>query len=84
VRPTGALVATVTLALGSAAALPAAGVVVRGRDFARLLPPAGAPVEPYRNAGYEMTFAEGGVVVRVDLAPLASVAPSARRPTTCR
>jgi len=71
-------VARLLLLLALAAAGPLAaetGRSVAGTDRARVLPPAGAVVEPYRNAGYELRFAEGGVEVSVDLAPLASPEP---------
>jgi hypothetical protein len=50
----------------------AAGHMMSGTDVARLLPPTGARVEPYENDGYAMSFVEGGVEVRVDLAPIRS------------
>jgi hypothetical protein len=65
------------LACLASAAVAAAGQVVAGGERALLLPPAGAGVVPYRNAGYELEFADGGVLVRVDLAPLGSSAPFA-------
>lgn len=59
-----------------ATAVPAAaGQIVDGGEHAVILPPAGAGVVPYRNSGYTLEFADGGVRVRVDLAPLGSVAP---------
>jgi hypothetical protein len=55
----------------------AGGRVAAGVDVARLVPPAGAVVEPYENAGYTLRFAGGAVEISVDLAPLASRAPFA-------
>lgn len=71
--------ATLALALAWIAAAPALadGHVVAGSEQALLLPPAGAGIEPYRNAGYELEFSDGGARVRVDLSPLGSGAPFA-------
>ena len=50
--------------------------VVAGADRARILPPAGAVVEPYANEGYRISLGEAGaVVVEVELTPLASDVP---------
>lgn len=68
--------ALLVLALAATPAL-ADGEVVSGVEEALLLPPAGAGVEPYRNEGYRLEFADGGVRVRVDTTPLASSAPFA-------
>jgi len=71
-----ARIAVAALLAASAAASPlAAGQVVDGGEHALILPPAGAGVVPYGNSGYALEFADGGVRVRVDLAPLGSRAP---------
>lgn len=69
-------VAAVLLALAASAAPCAAlgGRVARGSDVTRVLPPAGAVVEPYENAGYALRFVEGAVEIRVELAPIESSA----------
>jgi hypothetical protein len=51
--------------------------VTLGTDLARVVPPAGARVEPYANDGYELRFVEGAVEVRVEVRPLGSGAPFA-------
>lgn len=65
------------LALVPAALFGSGGRVARGVDFARLVPPAGAVVEPYENAGYSVRFVDGAVEVAVDVAPLESRWPFA-------
>jgi len=70
-----ALVLGLLFVTGGARADDGPGHVVAGFDSALLLPPAGAPVEPYRNDGYEVDFRAGGIEVRVDLRPLRSTAP---------
>jgi len=71
----GAVVTLFVLAAWPATAAESPGYVVAGRDSARLLPPAGAPVEPYRNVGYQVDFRDGSIEVTVDLRPLHSSAP---------
>ncbi len=65
------------LLAGSAAtpviALP--GIVLAGSDRALLLPPAGAEVVEYENAGYRLRLVDSAVEIDVDLAPLGSQAP---------
>lgn len=65
------------LLLAALGALPAsgAGLAVEGRDQARLLPPAGAVVRPYANAGYRLEIVGGEVRIEVETSPLASKAP---------
>ncbi len=68
---------SVALALASllasgAAAQALGGRVTAGSDLARIVPPAGARVEPYSNQGYELRFVDGAVEIRVDLRPLES------------
>ena len=72
-RLAGVLVGCFLLLPGASRA--AGGRVAAGVDVARLVPPAGAVVEPYENAGYALRFAQGAVEVAVDLAPLESRAP---------
>ncbi|MEM1181106.1 MAG: transglutaminase-like domain-containing protein [Acidobacteriota bacterium] len=75
-----------TLAFAAALALPfsvaAQGVAVEGLDQARLLPPAGASVAPYENAGYRLWLENGEARIEVRAAPLGSesrfVAPATR------
>ena len=75
------MIRRVALCLVALAALaPTLGAVearvVAGDDRARILPPAGAVIEPYANAGYRLTLGEAGAaVVEIDLAPLASATP---------
>jgi len=65
-----------TLALGAGAVSAAgAGRYVSGTDQSRVVPPAGAVIQPYANAGYELRFVAGAIEVRVDLEPLESSAP---------
>ena len=67
----------------AAAAAERAGRVVAGSDATWSIPPAGAIVEPYRNSGYELSFVDGAVKVRVRLDPVRSAAvytPPARPP----
>lgn len=68
-------VAWLALACLAAAGDPASAVggrVTAGSDLARIVPPAGAVVEPYSNQGYELSFVDGAVEIRVDLRPLES------------
>lgn len=58
---------------GAAGAVGA--VAVDGVDRARLLPPGGARVEDYGNAGYRLRWNEDEITIEVDTAPLASEAP---------
>ncbi len=55
---------------GAAAALGARAV--EGADRVRLLPPAGARVEDYRNAGYSLRWIGDEVEVEVEVGPLES------------
>lgn len=48
------------------------GLVIEGRDVARLLPPKGALVKDYENNGYRLRWQGDEVVVEVTAAPLAS------------
>lgn len=61
-------------------ALAAGGTVVAGSDRALLLPPAGAEVVPYENAGYRLRVVDSAVEITVDLAPIGSRAPFAPPP----
>jgi len=67
--------ALVALALCAGPASALGGRVTSGTDLARIVPPAGAVVEPYANQGYELAFVDGAVEIRVDLRPLGSLAP---------
>jgi hypothetical protein len=68
-----ALLLVALISASSAAA--ESGHLLAGEDLVRLLPPAGAVLEPYRNTGYQMRFVEGAVEVLVDLEPIRSRAP---------
>lgn len=57
-----ALLLAVVLA-GFPVATSAQGVAVFGTDRALVLPPSGAVISGYRNAGYEMRFRSGGVEI---------------------
>jgi hypothetical protein len=81
-RPARAAAAALFAAASLAPDVGAAGQVVDGGEHALILPPAGAGVVPYRNSGYALEFADGGVRVRVDLAPLRSRAPFVLRRAT--
>lgn len=76
--------ALVALGLPAAAgsAISRAGVAVDGKDWVWAQVPPAAPVEPYRNDGYQLRIEDGAVVVEVGAAPLASralfVPPSIR------
>lgn len=74
-----ALLLLVAAPLGAATNGPA----VEGVDRSRLLPPAGAEVGPYANAGYRLSLEEGAVHIEVDASPLGSESrfqpPKARR-----
>jgi hypothetical protein len=74
----GALASCCLLLPGASRA--AGGRVAAGVDVARLVPPAGAVVEPYENAGYALRFVSGAVEIAVDLAPLESRTPFAPPP----
>ncbi len=61
-------------------AVPDAGMAVGalavdGVDQARLLPPGGALIEDYGNAGYRLRWIEDEITIEVDTSPLASEAP---------
>ncbi len=61
----------------AAVALPVAAAAlgaraVEGVDRARLLPPAGARIEDYRNAGYSLQWIGDEIAIEVDTAPLES------------
>ena len=60
--------------LAAAASLEAQGVAVEGVDQARVLPPRGAEVAPYENAGYRLWLDDGEVRIEVRAAPLGSQA----------
>ncbi len=55
----------------------AGATVVAGRDRASILPPAGAEVAAYENAGYRLRVIDSVAEVEVDLAPIDSTAPFA-------
>lgn len=59
----------------------ATGIAVDGRDRARILPPPGAEIEGYENAGYQLRRGDGEVDVTVDTTPLGSTSPF-RPPTS--
>ncbi|MDA8016852.1 MAG: transglutaminase-like domain-containing protein [Thermoanaerobaculia bacterium] len=48
------------------------GRAVAGLDVARLLPPAGATIEPYHNNGYRLEFENGEVRIEVDASAVGS------------
>lgn len=50
----------------------AAGVAVEGTDRARILPPSGARIDDYENAGYRLLWRGGEAHVEVVAAPLGS------------
>lgn len=52
-----------------------AGLAVEGGDRARLLPPAGAVVQPYANVGYRLERVGEEVRIEVETTPLGSKAP---------
>lgn len=57
----------------AAAAASSAGVAMEGEDHARILPPAGATIESYSNAGYHLRLTgDGAVEVTSELGALAS------------
>ncbi len=74
-RLAGWVVGLSTLVATSAAAAATPASIVTGEDRALLLPPAGAEVTAYENAGYRLTLVEGAAQVTVDLSPLGSSAP---------
>lgn len=69
------LLALCALALAAAPARSATGTVVAGSDRASILPPAGAEIVAYENAGYRLRLVDAVAEVEVDLAPLGSQAP---------
>ncbi len=70
-----AATAILVAALAGASGAGASGMIVAGRGVARILPPAGAVIETYSNAGYELGFVDGAVEVKVDNGPIGSSAP---------
>ncbi|MEM8994252.1 MAG: transglutaminase-like domain-containing protein [Acidobacteriota bacterium] len=71
----GATAACVALALALGAhVVEAQGVAVEGVDQARLLPPAGASVAAYENAGYRLWLENGEARIEVRATPLGSEA----------
>ncbi len=66
------LVALLLFPTGSAAV---GALAVEGIDKTRLLPPAGAKVENYGNAGYLLRWVDDEIAIEVDTAPLASKSP---------
>lgn len=65
--------AVVLVAVATPTAARALGArAIEGSDRARLLPPAGAEVADYRNAGYRLRWVGDEVQVEVDASPLAS------------
>lgn len=66
-------VAWVAAWLAVPVAAPAAGArAIEGADHVRLLPPAGAQVVDYRNAGYDLRWIGDEVSIEVETAPLHS------------
>lgn len=59
----GLLIVAALATAGLPQAAGAQGVAVHGLDRALILPPSGAVVSEYRNAGYEMHFRSGGVEI---------------------
>ncbi len=70
-----AVVAVLALLCAPGAGAEAAGPVVAGRDRARIVAPAAAPIEPYENAGYRLRRVEGAWEVEVVASPLGSSSP---------
>lgn len=60
--------------LAAAVPLRAQGVAVEGVDQTRVLPPRGAEVAPYENAGYRLWLEDGEARIEVRTAPLGSLA----------
>jgi len=73
----GLLAALLVSVAAAAPSIAASGTVVAGSDRALLLPPAGAAVVEYENAGYRLRLVDSAVEIDVDLAPLGSQAPFA-------
>lgn len=71
----GLALATTPLMARSSTDHPSAGMAVSGSDSARILPPAGALVEPYANAGYRLSIKDGEARTEVEVAPLGSRSP---------
>ena len=65
----------IAAALVPEAAAALGALAVEGVDRTRLLPPAGARVENYGNAGYSLRWIKDEITIEVDTAPLASDAP---------
>lgn len=60
------------VAVVPSAASAIGGLAVEGVDAARLLPPAGALVEDYRNAGYRLQWIGDEIAIEVDTSPISS------------
>jgi hypothetical protein len=73
----GLLAALLVSGAAAAPSIAASGTVVAGSDRALLLPPAGAAVVEYENAGYRLRLVDSAVEIDVDLSPLGSQAPFA-------
>ena len=73
----GLLAALLVSVAAAAPSIAASGTVVAGSDRALLLPPAGAAVVEYENAGYRLRLVDSAVEIDVDFAPLGSQAPFA-------
>lgn len=70
------LILFVSLAVPLSASVDGAGGwAVEGSDAARMLPPAGAAIESYTNAGYSLDYSDGEAEVSVSLEPLGSYSP---------
>ena len=57
---------------GAIAGPASQGAAVEGVDRARILAPAGAEIQPYRNVGYRLEWVDDEVFVEVDASPLVS------------
>ena len=66
------LIFLVAVVAGAVAADGSQGAAVEGVDRARILAPAGAEIQPYRNAGYRLEWVDDEVFVEVDASPLVS------------
>ena len=83
-RRTGVVFLLLLAALMPQASLAVGARAIEGVDRVRLLPPAGAQVEDYRNAGYFLRWIGDEIEVEVDTGPLDSQArfEPAQRPGT--
>ncbi len=78
------LTTAVAAILVSSPATAAGGVAIAGHDRARILPPPGAEIDDYANAGYRLVRRGEEVYVEVDAAPLGTTAPFELRPGGAR